>query len=213
MKIIDLSQTLENGMSVYPGAPEPKFEILGSVSDGDIYQLTKFEMTTHTGTHLDCNTHVQPDGFLTETEELDIFIGKGKAIDCTRYKKGEEMGMEMFEDIELEGIEYFLFHCGWDKYWGQEEFWGDFPYLSMEVVEFLADNKTIKGIGFEYASMDRIKDVELPLHKRFMKEKKVVLECLTNLDKLIGKNFTFMAMPLKLKNGEGSPTRPIAIIE
>jgi arylformamidase len=57
MKIIDLSHTLENGMSVFPGAPEPIFEKIGSVGDGDSYTLIKFQMTTHTGTHVDCNSH------------------------------------------------------------------------------------------------------------------------------------------------------------
>ncbi len=83
----------------------------------------------------------------------------------------------------------------------------------MEVIEYLAENDRIKGIGLEYASLDRLKEEELPLHKRLMQEKKTVIECLKNLDQLIGKDFTFMAMPLKFKSGDGSPVRAIALVE
>lgn len=212
MKIVDLTQTLENGMSVYPGAPEPIFEQVGNVKKGDIYQLTKFAMTTHTGTHLDCNTHVQPEGYYADTEELDLFIGKGIVIDCSRYGSGEEIGMEVFEGINMSDKEFVLIYCDWAKLWGKEEFWGDYPYLSMEVIEYLADNSTIKGLGVEYAAIDRLPDTELPLHKRLMQNRKTIIENLANLDKLMGKDFTFMSLPLKLKNGDGSPVRAIAVL-
>lgn len=213
MKVIDLTHTLENGMSVYPGAPEPVFERVGNVPAGDVYQLTKFEMTTHVGTHIDCNTHVQPTGYCTDSQDMSFFMGKGVVIDCSSYADGAEMGMEIFDGIDLENKEFVLLYCDWAKYWGEDKFWGDFPYVSMEVVEFIANNKDIKGIGFEYATIDPLEDTGLTLHKALMKEEKTIIENLTNLDALIGKEFTFIALPLKFKGGDGSPVRAVAVVE
>ncbi|GHS99552.1 cyclase [Synergistales bacterium] len=213
MKVIDLSQTLENGMAVYPGAPLPKFERLGSVKDGDAYQLIKFEMTTHVGTHLDCQTHVKTAGFSTDSQDLSFFIGKGIVIDCSKYGPGSVMGMEIFDGVNLSGKEFALLYCDWAKRWYEPSFWGEYPVLSKEAIEFLANSKEIRGLGVEYAAIDPIADTALTLHKIFLAKEKTIIENLTNLDQLIGKDFQFIALPLKFKDGDGSPVRPVAIIE
>lgn len=38
------------------------------------------------------------------------------------------------------------------------------------------------------------------------------IENLCNLDKLLGKRFTFIALPLKIRAGTGSPVRAVAIL-
>lgn len=213
MKVIDLSQKLEQGMDVYPGAPEPTFEQWQSVADGDIYQLIKFSMTTHTGTHLDCNTHVCKEGYYTDKQDLGFFIGKGLVLDCRKYDDNEIIGMEVFDDVDLEGVNFIFIYADWDKKWGKKEFWNGYPYISREVAEFIRDHQTIRGIGLEYACLDPDNQPTLDLHKIVLSEEKTVIENLTNLDKLYGKEFTFIGLPLKFKNGEGSPIRAAAILE
>ncbi|MBN2284990.1 MAG: cyclase family protein [Tissierellales bacterium] len=213
MRVIDLSQKLEQGMAVYPGAPEPTFEQWQSVADGDIYQLIKFSMTTHTGTHLDCNTHVHKDGYSTDTQDVGFFIGKGRVLDCTKYANNEVMGMEIFDGIDLDGVNFIFLYCGWDKKWGQPEFWSDYPYISMEVAEFIRDHHTVRGIGMEYACLDPNNQPELDLHKVVLSKEKTVIENLANLDLINGKDFLFVGLPLKFKDGEGSPIKAVAIIE
>ena len=41
---------------------------------------------------------------------------------------------------------------------------------------------------------------------------RTVLENLCNLEKLIGQRFTFIGLPLKIRNGTGSPIRAVAIV-
>jgi len=38
------------------------------------------------------------------------------------------------------------------------------------------------------------------------------IENLCNLDKLVGKRFTFIALPLRIRKGTGSPLRAVAIL-
>ncbi len=213
MKIVDLSHVFEEGMSVFPGAPEPVFEQIGSVKDGDVYQLTKFEMTTHTGTHMDCTTHVSEEGYYTDTQDLSFFIGKGLVIDCSDYVDDEEMGMEIFDGYQLDDVNFIFLYCDWAKKWGTPEFWSGYPYISEEVTRFIANHESIRGIGLEYGSLDPDTNPGLDLHKILLKEEKTIMENLNNLDKLIGKDFTYIGLPLKIKDGDGSPIRPVGIIK
>jgi len=214
MKVIDLSHTLENGMPVFPGDPKPVFEVQGDVQAGDVYTLIQFEMTTHTGTHLDCNTHVKPAGFRTDGMDLSYFIGKGVVVDCSRYKEGEFITVDTLKEYDLSDKQFVLLYCGWDKYWGRDAFCGSFPVLSKEAAGYLADMDHIRGLGVEYISIDPLHDPDLALHQIFLNGKdKCVIENLCNLDRLLGRDFLFCALPLKFKNGEGSPVRAAAILD
>ncbi len=45
-------------------------------------------------------------------------------------------------------------------------------------------------------------------------ERKIThIENLCNLEELIGKRFTFIALPLKIRDGTGSPTRAVAVLD
>jgi kynurenine formamidase len=37
-------------------------------------------------------------------------------------------------------------------------------------------------------------------------------ENLTNLDQLVGKRYTFVGFPLRIRNGTGSPLRAVAVL-
>lgn len=212
MKLVDLSQTLENGMSVFPGAPDPSFETIGHVEDGDNYTLIKFQMTTHTGTHIDCNSHTVAGGFRTDTKDISFFAGQGIVIDCSDHDGKTEISMKFLEKYDLKNKEYILFHTGWGRNWGKEGFWVDFPVLSDEVIEYLRDNKTVKGFGIDCGTIDPLSDEKLSKHVKLFQEHKTVIENLTNMESLFDKDFIFIALPLKIKNGEGSPIRAVAML-
>ena len=213
MQLMDLSQTLERGMTVFPGAPEATFEKVGNLDEGDSYSLTKFSMTTHVGTHIDCNSHTKLGGFTTDSQDISFFAGQGIVIDCSQYGEKMIIGMEVLEDYDITGKEYILFHTGWDRYWTEENFWADYPVLSDDLLEYLSNDQTVKGIGVEYGSIDDVNNSTLSKHGVFLKNEKVVIENLTNLACLLEKEFVFMALPLKFKNGDGSPIRAVAIVD
>ena len=52
MKIYDISQEVF-GCQVYAGDPAPEKELLSSMEEGGLYNLTAFRMCAHNGTHID----------------------------------------------------------------------------------------------------------------------------------------------------------------
>ena len=74
MKIYDISQEVFS-CQVYPGDPAPERKVLGSMSEGELYNLTAFSMCAHNGTHVDAPFHFLKDGKTVDTICLEAFIG------------------------------------------------------------------------------------------------------------------------------------------
>ena len=74
MKIYDISQEVF-GCNVYPGDPSPKKIPQLRISNGDICNLTAFEMCAHNGTHVDAPFHFIDGEETIDQVPLDKFIG------------------------------------------------------------------------------------------------------------------------------------------
>ena len=111
---------------------------------------------------------------------------------------------------EVESADFLLFNTGWDKFWGAEEYFGNYPCIDDEVLDFILLGK-YKGIGFDVMGIDPISDVSLHRHKKLFKNKEIInIENLANLDQCGGGLFNFSCFPLKLENADGAPTRAVA---
>ena len=74
MKIYDISQEVF-GCQVYAGDPAPEKELLSSMENGDLYNLTAFRMCAHNGTHVDAPLHFIQGGKAVDSIDLDTFVG------------------------------------------------------------------------------------------------------------------------------------------
>ena len=74
MKIYDISQEIF-GCKVYPGDPMPEKKMLGSMDEGDLYNLTAFSMCAHNGTHIDAPFHFLKDGQTVDAIGLESRLG------------------------------------------------------------------------------------------------------------------------------------------
>lgn len=74
MKIYDISQEVFS-CAVFPGDPAPRKEVLKSMEDGALYNLTAFRMCAHNGTHVDAPRHFYKDGKTLSDMPLDSFVG------------------------------------------------------------------------------------------------------------------------------------------
>ena len=125
------------------------------------------------------------------------------------YDKGyEKRILEAFE--QHPEADFLLFNLGWDKRWGTEEYFGDYPCLDDEALEYIMAGD-YKGIGFDVIGLDPVYDTELKRHNRLFKEKDIFnIENLKDLDKLGDELINFSCFPLKLKDCDGSPVRAVA---
>ena len=74
MKIYDISQEVFS-CQVYPDDPTPEKKMLKSMRNGEVYNLTAFNMCAHNGTHIDAPFHFIKDGKTVDEICLETFVG------------------------------------------------------------------------------------------------------------------------------------------
>lgn len=213
MKIIDLTHTISKGMPVYPGTDEPKLEVANTYEKSG-FKETLLTMFSHTGTHMDPPAHLFAQRTTLDKLPITQFVGSGLVIDCSDLKEGQRITMNYIESVKekADKANFILFNTGWDKLWGTRSYFGEYPYITEEVAEYLIQSKK-KGVGLDVIGIDPISDDHLTIHRKlFAKNDIVVIENLTCLNKIGSELFTFCALPIKYENSDGAPIRAIAII-
>ncbi|MFW6215967.1 MAG: cyclase family protein [Alkalispirochaetaceae bacterium] len=77
MRLIDLSQPIRSGMDVHPGDPEVRLTTEHTYgSHGRL--LRRLTLGSHTGTHVDACSHMDPDGPSLSQLPIDRFIGPAR---------------------------------------------------------------------------------------------------------------------------------------
>ncbi|MBC5626225.1 cyclase family protein [Clostridium sp. NSJ-49] len=205
MKFLDLSYEIDNGMPVYPGDEEVNLEKISDLNK-DGYESITYSGTMHAGTHIDAPMHmIESDKYICDYP-LDNFIGKGVLLDV-RGQQEINLKDEYFKLIKENHI--VLFYTGFDKKYGQKEYYENHPIITKEMAEFLV-RKKVKMVGVDMPSPDRS---PYEVHSIFLNNNIFILENLTNLEKLIyEENFSVFAQPLKIK-AEGSLVRAIAVFQ
>jgi kynurenine formamidase len=214
MRIIDLTHTISETMPVFPGTEPPKLEPANTY-EKDGFKETLMTMYTHTGTHMDPPAHLFPGRTSLDAFPVDQFVGKAIVIDCTDVPAGGKITMAYIDRVrsDADSAEFLIFNTGWGRYWGKDEYFGDFPVIDEDVADYAKiGNK--KGIGVDVISIDPMADSNLTTHRKLFKDSEiVVIENLKDLGRIGSEPFTFIALPLKHKDGDGSPIRAIALVE
>jgi kynurenine formamidase len=103
------------------------------------------------------------------------------------------------------------------KYLGTDERGADavaklhFPGLHAEAARWLIQNRSIKSVGLDTASVDYGQSTLFESHRILSERNIPAFENVANLDQLPAKGFTVIALPMKIQDGSGGPLRIIAI--
>ncbi len=211
MKVIDLTQFIEEGMPVYPGT-EPPLLAEANTIPRDGFREKLITMYSHTGTHMDAPAHIFEGAPALDELPMETFFGKGFLVDLSRHsgKRIERTDLEKHE-MPIGEADFLLLRTGWDRYWGEDAYFSGYPVLSKEAAEWLA-GKGLKGIGLDAISADPAEDRELPVHRQLLGSGMVIIENLTKLESLPEQGFFFSCFPLKIRDADGSPVRGAALI-
>lgn len=198
--LIDLSVTLNQQTPVYPGDPATKIEPAG-VMERDGYTDHYISTNTHTGTHIDAPLHMIADVKALDQIPIEQFVGPGRLIEVT-----DGFNLESLEQANIQAGDIVLFHTGMSNHYHEPVYFEKYPVMSEEIAHWLVERK-VKMIGVDAGSVD---DVDgFPIHKILLAGNVLIVENLTNLYKLSGKEFTVYALPMKL-DIDGAPARVIA---
>lgn len=208
-KYIDLTTDMYDGAPTMP--MDPKLSISWHCNLDNLgYNLSRVTTSTHQGTHIDSSRHFFYDGETIDTIALDRLIVRAIKIDLTHKKNKEAItpdDLKPYMDKIKPGCAILL-HTGWDKQWPEDIFFSDFPYVSVELAEWIRDQK-IGLVGMDMPTPNG--DAWKVVHETILRDGTLIVEGLANMEQITADEFTFLALPLKLKGRDGSPIRAVAI--
>ena len=151
IKIIDLTQFIENNMPIFPGDKNTVLSQRNTVekNGSSNYYL---RIGLHTGTHIDAPAHMLAAGKTLDKYPLERFIGRGVLLNAANEKiikyKEEYESLVKEDDIAL-------IYTGHSKCYYTSKYFTDYPTISNELIEFLIMKKIkILGIDFHYQKLN-----------------------------------------------------------
>ncbi|WP_052126221.1 cyclase family protein [Ureibacillus massiliensis] len=212
------------------GALEPptKIEPLMTVEKNGAY-VSAISTTTHSFTHIDSPAHFKTDGLTIDRVPLDQLIGDAVVIDMLHKQPGEGVSAEDLENanVEVKEGDIAIIRTGWtDKAWGTREFWEKMIYLEADAGQWLADRKVKALLSDFMTDLAPLKTCDCcqsilpsdegskyPSHHTLLGNGIILIEWCTNLGELKKERVKIIALPLKIKDGDASQARVIAIEE
>jgi arylformamidase len=214
-RFVDLSQPLYDGMPSYPSDPPFRMKLFRTMKDHGV-QVTQVELGTHQGTHLDAPAHFYADGVTVEQIPLERFYGPAVLVDLA--PEGALPGktpitpeMLLPHRKKFEAQAKVIIRTGWEDMVGREGYFTELPSLTLEAAQWIAETK-IGLLGLDLPTPSKI--AGRPVHYALLAKgtEIVLLEGLVNLRSL-PERFILVAFPLRLRGGDGSPVRAVAIVE
>ena len=145
-----------------------------------------------------------PNGKTLDQFPLEQFIGRGRCIKVENKK----FDIKSLEQAGVREGDVVLFHTGMDELYGKDDYFKTYPEIPELVARFLIEKK-IKIVGMDMASPDY---PPFKVHKLLLGVDVLIIENLTSLGELAGKEFDVYALPIKLQV-DAAPARVIAIME
>ena len=195
MKIYDISQEVFS-CQVYPGDPAPKREILKSMEDGEVYNLTALHMCAHNGTHIDAPFHFVPDGKTVEGIPLEAVVGMAYVAEHHGVVTGEDAVkiLEKARNQNPESAKRILLK-------------GDVE-VSMEAAKIFA-SAGILLLGNEPQTVGP-QDAPMAVHLALLGGNVILLEGI-RLEAVAEGVYFLNAAPLNLSGADGSPCRAVLV--
>ena len=195
MKIYDISQEVF-GCDVYPGDPAPERQVMLSISEGKMCNLTAFNMCAHNGTHVDAPFHFINEGRTIDQVDIDRFVGycyvasHDGDITAEDAKKIMDRAKDAAGDTDC-----------YNRILVKGE-----ATMTEEAAKVFADNK-IKLFGNESQTVGPL-DAPMDVHLIMLGAEIVLLEGI-RLSEVPDGVYLLNAAPLNLGGADGAPCRAI----
>lgn len=239
--VVDLTHPYYQGLPEFRPPPHlgqsPAFK-LEEISryderGADIWYWNWFQMSEHTGTHVDAPNHWFSGKDFEAIDEIpvDRLVSPAAVIDV-KAKAGENPDyMVSVEDLEAweqtngqipQGA-VVIMNSGWsEKYADPAVFLGlndagevHFPGFSPDTVRWLLENRDINAIASDTLSTDALgvaADPPLPVHIEMHGAGKYQIELMANLDELPAAGAWVVVAPMKIRGGSGAPSRIFGLV-
>ena len=209
MKIHDISVTITPNLAVWPGDKAIYLEREHKIEEGSNSNVSRLDISVHTGTHVDAPVHFLTGGRTIESLPIDILVGDAQVVHIP-----DEVGLITAKEIRaagiLPGMQRIIFKTRNSTFFPAQSdvFHTNFVGIGVEGAELLV-KMGVKLIGIDYLSVAPYKS-STPTHRILLGAGVVVLEGL-DLSQVSQGRYALHCMPLKLAGSDGAPARVILV--
>jgi len=202
MKIIDISRPIYTGMPVWPGDTPAEFTLTATKAGGNSANVGRLRASVHTGTHADAPFHYNDTGAKMDELPVGTFVGPARVVDVRGHAT---ITIALLSAHDFAATPRVLFKS--DSWTNPAVFPAAWPLLAVDVPAWLG-TRGVKLVGLDVPSVDHLASKDLAIHHALDVAGIIILE---NLD-LRGVEpgvYELIALPLKIRGGDGSPVRAI----
>ncbi len=240
-KILDLSQEIYEGMPVF-GMHQKTFIMLNQTHEQNMkvtgsptlgFSARNLLISEHGPTHSDAIWEVDPEGATIDDMDFELFYGDAICVDLTHIRYPDSIEIKDLEEaikkanLEIKEGDIFLMYTGHFErthptihsdddmvdvlnYGGMAS---THTGLSYEATKWLGEQGVV-NVGIDSPAIDLTPDdIDYASHLACKEYGMTNTENLMNLDKVAGKRFIYMGLPLRIRDGSGSPVRAVALLE
>lgn len=183
--------------------------------DRDGWNARTWQLYSHSNTHMDAPRHFIAEGSTIDQTPLEVCMGPAWVIDLGQV---EPCQLHTVEDLggyadKIQGGDRVILKTGWERQFGNDIFRDKLPRISEELALWFAET-AISLVGVEAPSVADVHNLEevTRIHRILLGANITIVEGLKNLHLIEQDRIEFVALPLKLHQGDGSPVRALAII-
>lgn len=199
--IIDISRPIGPDTPVWPGDPPVIVERVARVEAGDPADVSRLQLGTHTGTHVDPPAHFLPGGVTVDELPLDVLVGPAVVADLT--------GVPSIDPGALEGLGLLAGTVRLLLKTSREAAGiAAGGALTAEGARWLVD-RGILLVGADTLSVEPGTGA-YPVHRVLLGAGVVIVEGL-DLTSVAAGPYQLVCLPLRITGGDGAPARAVLI--
>lgn len=225
-RVVDLTHPLGPDFPTYGGAPQLEIEVLG-VLENDGYNMKRWLLVEHTGTHMDAPFHFSDDQPSADQIPVENLVLPLAIIDLRARAAADPDTQVTPDDLRAWEAEHgplpdracVAMNSGWDARVGGEGFRNadadgvlHFPGFHVEAAHFLIEERNALALAVDTLSLDYGAAPTFDTHLAWLPTNRWGMECVANLGALLPVGATIVAGGPKIVGATGGPSRVLALV-
>jgi len=208
-QVYDISVTLRTGGLIYPGNHPISITSQQAISKGAGANVSRLDLGSHSGTHVDAPKHFFDDGAGVDEMSLDVLMGPCRLLAFADAVTS--IGEAELKAHDLAGVTRVLLKTR-NSSWlasGSTEFHPDYTYVAPDGAEYLAA-LGVQLVGVDYLSVEQFHSGHHRTHRTLLDRGIVIVEGLLLSDPPAG-DYELVCLPIKFAGLDGAPARAVLI--
>ena len=225
-RTVDLTHALGTDFPTYGGGQNLEIETAATLAN-DGYNMFRWLLVEHTGTHMDAPIHFSTDGQSADAIPIDRLVVPLAVVDIAARADDDPDTRLTPDDLRAWEAQHgpipagacVAMYSGWDRHLDDGRFRNadadgvmHFPGFHEEATAFLMEEREVVGIAVDTLSLDYGPSADFAVHYQWLPSNRWGLEAVANLAELPPVGATLVTGSPKIRGATGGPSRVIALV-